>query len=394
MAGDFTVSRLRAAPIPNTGDKWLATWRCDDAGSSAPAFLVYVGGTLYAITQQSEQIVQIDPDDDALLEVIAATPAHSSNVFSTTKLGTGNKATLAWSSPVGGEAPYAYRIRYGQASSALIDTVLHDDAATSFSWESSRLANGTWYYKVCPVDAAGNENLSGSWSSVAIATRPYPPSDFAVSWTSPHATFTWDNPASLDAIRLYLSSFAYSSNAWLDYTTSYVSLGAVEQYTASNLSCPATYVAGVRAGLSSVYEANTERRVRFRLNASGVLMDGLPNSPQSFSATPRADGTIRLKCVYDSASETGAMSAVRFYRNSGGAAYPTTLITSVAKTGAIGDLSAYYYDVTGLTASTSYRFLAKAVTANGTQDDNGVIVTATPDATAPNSTSATATASE
>jgi len=100
MAGDFTVSRLRAVPIPQTGDKWHAAWRCDDAGSSTPYYLCFLNRKLRRITTLPAFTFQADPDDDAILEVIATTAANSSAVWesSTTRLGTGNKAHLEWSS--------------------------------------------------------------------------------------------------------------------------------------------------------------------------------------------------------------------------------------------------------------------------------------------------------
>ena len=143
----------------------------------------------------------------------------------------------------------------------------------------------------------------------------------------------------------------------------------------------------MRAGLSSIFEANSERRVTFRLNASGTLMDDLPNSPLDLAASATAGGAIRLRCIYNSRDEAGTTSAVRFYRNAGDGSYPAMLADTVTRVSEVRNTSAYYTDVSGLTEGVTYRFRARAVTANGTEDDNNVIVTAVPDATAPSAVS-------
>ncbi|MBO5723179.1 MAG: C10 family peptidase, partial [Lentisphaeria bacterium] len=96
-------------------------------------------------------------DNKLYLDVIGYTPGDTTppsvpgNISSTVA---GNGVTISWSAATDNNRVYCYRVRYGKSSELTGDGDVVYDLDTVFS----SLANGTYYYQVCAVDASGNKS--------------------------------------------------------------------------------------------------------------------------------------------------------------------------------------------------------------------------------------------
>lgn len=208
----FSQATITALSVARDGAEMYVSWQATDPPGTT--FQLYLGRRLAWLgTARAAHLPW--PAEAATVDVGTVLPAEATTDFSgSLPAAPANRASLAWlggtylSETIQGFRIYRSAVAGGSVDmTAVIDTVIaypgglildgyglggygqggYGRSASSYTWTSGPLGNGTWTFAVQPFDAAGNV-AGGPMTAVAtIAAPPKPPAADATGKRLSHA---------------------------------------------------------------------------------------------------------------------------------------------------------------------------------------------------------------
>lgn len=400
------VFDLQSVGLPNQPPRALLTWEVRDEGDYV--FAVYVDGEFYGTTREQQMVVAPGHDGRFYFDVFALQPNSETvadsldGCIDATRRG--DRIKLTWTRPSGlwgstmwgtagtwgGESDTgSFNIYWdegvGTSPLVLLETVTSgatfDSIAEVYEYTTDALDDGTYEFRVDPVDIAGNE-LSPSALTVTHVhdPPPKPPSDFVVTGFASgpsEFTATWTASPSSDVVSYRV--YDNGGSGEVDYNTIVATIAA-----------PSTGATWVRAGAvdgrwtialravdATGEEENVDVRDDFDLDA-GVVLGKQPAVPVNPIATPKAGGTFLLTAEYPAEAEESVGTTIYWYNNGGIAGDPIDFTTIVASASidshVLQDPVLFATSVTtgALTNGSPYKWAAKAADGVGRLSDASV----------------------
>lgn len=169
------------------------------------------------------------------------------------------------------------------------------------------------------------------------------------------------------------------SSGPVDYTTVVANVSTLT-YTASALSFPSDTTFALRATDGTHEETNVDARIRIVLDAGGVDITAVPNSPGMISAIANASGSIRVDWVYRTPESGPVPTGFKVWATLGSSVNYAASPDATA-TRSIG-VSRYSATIAGLTGGTQYTVGVRGFNAVGTEANTNA-ATVFPITTAP-----------
>lgn len=389
------VLNLRGTVVPDAlGGGLRLSWQ-HDADPDA-WFKVFLNQIPDAVTQDHEYVIYPDLAEQSFFEVLAV---GSGNRFAdyTHLLEEidGNKVLLAWTGSTSADTDF-YRIYSNDGTpgddvdyGVIIATVDHL-GAVAHSYKSDALADGTWKWSVRAVDDATNVETNIVTVTVVIDTYPLAPTDLEYTFndTTDKVTLTWTASPSSDIDKYNI--FWNGGSGFISYDTAIASVNSpLVTWESPAIVAAGIYNYGVRAeDAGGKEEFNSDVTVTVKIKDAPIEeIPNLPNAPVGLTATPVADGKIKLDWLYDTTDQEVVPSLFSIYYddNSGTMDYVTPLDTVLYSTGTVqGRHLAFTFTTGALGDGLDYEFGVRAKSAAGDEEKNTVTETATADSTAPN----------
>ena len=156
----------------------------------------------------------------------------------------------------------------------------------------------------------------------------------------------------------------------IDYS-SVVDTTATLTYTASALSCPGTWLFGVRAfdTVSGLEEQNLDCAVTIVLDATGNDITNRPAPPLGLRAFALAGGSVRVEWFYPPTSGPRTPTGFHIYTGVGPLSYatPTTVLYSQ------GIANSYVANMAGFTDGTTYTIGVRAYNATAEEPNTNTV---------------------
>lgn len=255
---------------------------------------------------------------------------------------------------------------------------------------TDRLADGTYRFRVNPVDAAGNEFTSAKIVSVTINAPPQPATGFEVtSYTVGTMTFaaSWTPSPSADVTEYRI--YSDGGTGEVDYETPVATIVApASSGTWVEVGTAGPWIHAIRAYDGVTEENNVDQRFEYELG--GAPLDVLPPPPSipiGLRAAAIPAGQVALSCAYLASIEEAVGTLVNFYGDGGTGVvdFVTPVASAAIPAHALGARREFTVSAAtaALTDGVLYRFAAKAETAAGRESEASEEVTARADATPP-----------
>lgn len=404
--GGPLATDLRAEALPGLPPSALVRWTPRAGAPASTVWQLYVNGRLYATTADTSWVVTLEDTGRFWFEVFGVNPRYDTDDLSreleALSAIPGDRVRLSWDtgpkwgrfkwggSPWGKlskDEAVSFRIYWDAGAGGGL--TLLDEVSTLY-WTSDVLEDGTYVFRVDPVDAAGNQRESSETISVAILRMPDPPSGLTLVGavpTGPSVTFgaTWTaSPTSgVTSYKVYSNH----GSGPIDYSA------PVKTVSTAAAAWSETGVAGawaiaVRAVKGGIEEDNVHVRYDFELAGSPLaLLEDPPATPINLVATAIAGGAIRLQLDYPAVAEVSAKAeTVNVYGDGGTGTvdYTSPLLTIAVPEHDLGrGVFALLGETAALSDATTYTFAARASTSGGRESTSSEEASATADATAP-----------
>lgn len=377
---DVRITDLEQVP-PTAAVEWLA-----QAGTDL-VYTIFLDGKFYDTTTSTEVIVQVQDQGRHWAEIFISGPANLEedlSDFATAVPGT--RVKLSWTASADSDLDH-YNIYWDSGDGSPL-TLLGRTNLKEATWISDILVDGTYEFRVDPVDRAGNERTSASTVTVVISRYPDSPSGISLdTFDSGVATFSFTESTTVGVVgyKVYANG---GSGEFVDYDTVLKTVPAPATSFTLNLSA-GDWIVGIRAYNAGFEEDNVDVIAAFEIGGSPAdLLEAQPNVPSALSAIPSTGGTMRLICNYDAFDELGAATQINYYADDGvsGVVNYSTAVAAATVPDHTASENAIF-ELEGMTAALTdgltYTFAAKASTATGRESDSTDTVTGTADATAP-----------
>lgn len=380
--GDDRVTVLTIRDLENRPPEAILSWESARPGA---IYHVYVDGKLYTITSSTSAMVQFKSIGRHWFEVFIS---GAGNTYETldqylTDI-PGTRVKLSWLASIGANH---YKIYWNEGLGSFF-SYLSRTKANETTWISQELPNGTYKFRVDPVDDAGNQATSSSIITVIVAKYPNPASNLRIaSYADGIANFAFTEsttPPSITGYRIYHNN----GSGNIDYGTIRKTIPYGSTTFTLNIGSGSWKVA-IRAYNASHEEDNIDVVTEFRITGSPAkLLTNPPNIPIGLYAKPAQNGTIALECNYYGIGEKTKGTSINFYRNNGadGEINYGAAIASAAIPGHIRGENI----IVSITATTppltngkTYIFAAKSVNIDGSESEASSTATATADSSSP-----------
>lgn len=348
---------------------------------------VYVDGKFYDTTSALEMIIQVEDFGRHWVEIFIGGPGSANEdlvAFLTSIPGT--RIKLTWTASVAPDISY-YNIYQVNGSDVLLGRTKSDEIA----FITEVFIDGTYEFRVNPVDLAGNELISSVTETIVLSRYPDAPTEFALgSFNSGTgvASFTFSDSISsgVASYNIYRNDGAGGD---IDYNTIIQNVAfGLEAFSTAGWSSGEWDIA-LRAVNASFEEDNVDIFLSFELGGSPIdILEDRPNIPIAFSIIPSAGGTFLCICTYDAFEEAGEATEINFYTNDGlgGAVnFTSSVATAAIEEHTQGEQLLLEIEATssGLIDTRTYIFIARAATITGRESENSESATGVADSTVP-----------
>ncbi len=392
---------LKSIALPGVPPSALISWTPHPSTPASIVWQVYVNGRLVTVTTATQYVVVLEEIGRFHFEVIGVR-AGQEGTDNRGCLETipGDRAKLSWSDgarwgrfkwgiqPWGKTDAVLYRVYWDEGLGGPF-VLLDETSVTSYTTEA--LDDGTYKFRVDPVDAAGNQLTSASIATIVVLRFPDAPSDFLVTGyvvgtTTFSATWTESPTAGVTSYEVYSNG---GGGAAVDYSTPVATFVA----PASSGSWIETGTAGlwvhaIRAVKGALTETNVDVRHEYELG--GVPLDVLglqPATPEGLSATAIAAGKVRIDLDYPAQAEASIATLINVYYDAGTGTvdFSAPLFTIAVPTHKLGEgnVFALTAESAALVDGTTYKFAARAADAGGRESPTSNEATVIADASAP-----------
>jgi hypothetical protein len=363
----------------------LVKWTSQGAGI---LYWVYVDGQFYATTTGLEIIVQFIDFGRHWVEILfGGTGNQDEDLAAFLSTIPGSRVKLTWTASASSDVDH-YKVYMLVAAVWTLQGQTKSKNDVTFITNS--LVDGTYDFRVDPVDTAGNQTTSASTKQVVIARYPDPPTALALDSYDTGTqvgefSFTESGSAGVVGTHVYHNS----GSGDIDYTTIKETVLAGNSDFSLTMSTSGEWKVGIRAYNASLEEDNVDEFAAFELGGSPVdQLDEQPNIPEALAAIAAAGGTFTLRCTYDATDELGFATIINYYANDGlGGAinYAATVATATVPDHTQGDFEPFEIEGTSsaLVDTRTYIFAARSATAGGRESDSSDTASAICDATAP-----------
>jgi len=397
--GPFAVD-LKSIALPGLPPSALILWTAIASTPADMVWQVYVNGRLVAVTSDTRYLVVLEAVGVFYFEVIGVRAGVDDADFrSALEVIPGDRAQLTWSpSAKWGAFKWGYQ-GWGKTDATLYHvywdaglggplTFLAETSHTTYT--SGRLEDGTYVFRIDPLDAAGNRRVSSRTRSITVLRMPDPVTDFMVTgYDAGTTTFsaTWTAPATAGVTEYRI--YSNGGSGPIDYSTPVATIAA----PATGGSWVETGSAGdwahaIRVVKGALEETNVHARHEYELGGSPLDVLGLQPAPVlNLQARAIEAGAIRLAADYPAMAEASIGTAVRIYYDAGTGtisyAAPLLSIDIPAHSLGGGGVMSILGETGALTHGTTYLFVARAVDAAGRESEDSAEVSAIADAVAP-----------
>ena len=387
--GKDIVSPLVVTDQESFPPEALLEWADQDSSRSNEIYHIFVDGKFYDTTTATEILIQLTETGRHWYEVFLSGPGNADEDLSAFISDIpGCRAKLTWTASPAADI-YRYKIYWDSGAGGGL-TYLAETDSTETEWISSVLDDGTYIFRVDPVDRAGNQTTSSSTVSVTIARYPNPPSDLALesyNYSTQIASFSFveSDTAGVSGYKVYHNN----GNGDIDYDTVVLYVAAGNTTFDLSLTTAGEWKVGLRAYNAAWTEDNIDVLSEFELGGSPMdHLEPKPNTPIALIVTPKSGGTFLVNCVYPAHNEESKATIVNIYCDDGAGGaidYNTVIATDAVDEHIKGEDAVLEIEATSiaLTDGKTYTFAAKAATASGTKSDASETATGTADATAP-----------
>lgn len=364
-------------------------------------YQVYVNGQLVDVTKQTSLLVQLAEEGRFYFDVFAVIEADERLDLSAFTSEVPERIKLTWK-PGATWGQFKWGLRKWGSTSAVSYAIYWDEGKGTSplvflartgdtTYTTTRLADGTYIFRVDPEDAAGNKLTSSITTSIALSRAPDPPAalvvtDFDVGTETFTATWTESTSADVTEYRIYSNG----GSGAVDYSSPVATVAAPASSAswAEVGAAAGDWIHAIRAYDGTFEEDNVHVRYEHELGGSPLAELGLqPATPANPLAVAIAGGKVSLLCSYPAAAEDAVGTVINWYGDAGTGTidYGTIIATGTIPSHDLqAPLIAQVAAETGvLTDGTTYLFACKAADAGGRESDASSTVTATADSTAP-----------
>lgn len=376
---DIRITDFRELP-----PAMLVSW---EAIAEIFLYHVYLDGKFYTTTKATKIVVQCKKFGRHWAEVFLSGSGNDDediSAFVTTIPGT--RVKLSWVAS-SSEDIHHYMVFWDAGIGGdLVELGETKDTTTEYITEA--LENGTYVFRIAPVDIAGNQFTSGATETIVISRYPNPPSDLAladfVSETG-QAEFTFSKSDTVNVTGYVI--YHNAGSGYIDYETTIITIAADQTSFSLPGLTTGNWKIALRAINANYEEDNVDVFVEFKLGGSPVdLFDEQPNAPLALVVRPAANGTFDLYCTYDAYEELGKATNINFYADNGlGGVIENLVATTTVGEHTRADMAFFEITTTSsaLVHGRTYNFLARAVTENGQESEDSNIAIGVADAIPP-----------
>jgi len=380
-------NKIKITDMENSPPEAIVSW--PEQGTNS-LYHVYVDGKLYSQTTATSILVQLPSYGRHWFQIIVGGPAsYDENLSAFATAIPGGRAKLTWDESGSTDIKY-YAIYYDAGLGGAL-SYLGETKGLETEWISEELSNGTYIFRVDPVDRAENRKQSSSTTTVTIAKYPNPPSGLEIeSYDEDHdlATFSFvesEMPPTISGYHVYHNS----GSGYIDYSTVQKNVASGENGFTLEISTSGKWAVGIRSYNSSYEEDNVDVFVEFELSGSPIdLLDEQPNIPGSLDAIPSSGGTFELQCSYLASEEKAKATAINFYADNGLGGeinYTSAVASGTVEDHTMGENSIIKVSAisVAMVDGRTYTFSCKASSATGRESDESETTTGICDATVP-----------
>ena len=408
MAWGAPVRNIRTTALPNPPPQALIEW--DATSPETYVFVVFVDGVLYGTTRDTQMVVAPGHSGRFYFEVFALAAGYEEKA---TLLAAcldpirGDRIQLRWQRATGGGGwglalwglsqwasiegaeNVTFRIMWdegvGTSPLVLLDIISAEDAfdtdEAAFFYTTEALVDGTYEFRVDPVDEAGNVLTPSAFTVVHVHDpAPLPPSNFVITGFAPgpeEFTATWDASPSGDVVEYRIFDNG-GTGGEVDYITPVATVAApATSHTWTRAGAAAgDWVVAIRAVDAVGEEENVHVLYAFDLEGAPLaVLTPPPAIPRNVIATPIAGAAFRLEADYLAEEEEAVGVKINFYNNGGIQNDPIDFGTVIA----FAVLDAHEFqapltlsvevDTAGLIDGGVYQWAAKSETGAGRESD-------------------------
>ncbi len=310
--GDDSASNI---VMTNTGQDPPTAHVSWDSFHPDARYHVYVDGKYYDQTKETEASISFESEGRHYVEVKISGPGNIDEDIAPFLDNTpGMRARITWTASVSTDLDH-YRIMWDKGDSSPLE-LLGRTKATETEFITEELGDGTYEFRVDPVDRAGNITISSSTDALLISKFPEAPTSLVLDsydTGTTTASFSFTEPVS-SAVnhRVYHNN----GSGKIDYSVIRATVTSPGS-TFDLAIAEGNWRVGIRAFDGTDEEDNTDIRVDFDIDSTDTLLDAPPNVPEALSVIPAPGAAIAFKVNYSPFEERGEGSSVNFYTNDG-----------------------------------------------------------------------------